>query len=59
MMITIASYLDVIGFGLVSDPKLVPDLWHLLDMIKDELQQLIDQPVERPASATPVNGGNG
>jgi WS/DGAT/MGAT family acyltransferase len=48
MMITIASYLDVIGFGLVSDPNLVPDLWHVLDMIKDELGQLKDQPAESP-----------
>ena len=28
MMITVTSYLNTIGFGLVSDPKLVPDLWH-------------------------------
>jgi WS/DGAT/MGAT family acyltransferase len=46
LMITLFSYLDAIGFGLVSDPALVPDLWHLLDLIKDELQQLKDVPVE-------------
>jgi hypothetical protein len=51
MMMTVASYIDTIGFGLISDPKLVPDLWHLLDLVKNELQQLMDQSVESSASA--------
>ncbi|HEX6760716.1 MAG TPA: wax ester/triacylglycerol synthase family O-acyltransferase [Propionibacteriaceae bacterium] len=54
LMITIASYLNSIGFGLVSEPNLVPDLWHVLDMIKDELQQLMDQPAESATEPTAV-----
>jgi len=40
LMITIASYTDTVGFGLVADPHAVPDLWGLLDMLKDALDEL-------------------
>jgi diacylglycerol O-acyltransferase / wax synthase len=40
LMITVASYTNVVGFGLVSDPHAVPDLWGLLDMLMDALGEL-------------------
>jgi WS/DGAT/MGAT family acyltransferase len=35
--LTIVSSRDTIGFGLLSCPDLVPDLWELVDTIYDEL----------------------
>jgi hypothetical protein len=40
IMITVASYLDNVSIGLVSDPNLVPDLWGLLDKLTDALDEL-------------------
>lgn len=38
--ITVQSYLDTLDFGLVSCRELVPDVWHLADLLVDELEQL-------------------
>jgi hypothetical protein len=48
--ITVQSYLDVLDFGLVSCRELVPDVWHLADLIVSELETLakaagVDTPV--------------
>jgi diacylglycerol O-acyltransferase / wax synthase len=40
LMITVASYLDNVGFGLVADPDVVPDLWAFVGMLTDALQEL-------------------
>ena len=38
--ITVQSYLDRLDFGLVSCRELVPDLWDLLGMLTDALDEL-------------------
>lgn len=38
--ITVQSYLDTLDFGLVSCRDLVPDLWHLVDDIVDDLEAM-------------------
>jgi len=38
--ITLHSYLDNLCFGVVADRDLVPDVWHLLDLIEAEIAEL-------------------
>jgi diacylglycerol O-acyltransferase / wax synthase len=40
--ITVHSYLDRLDFGLISDRELVPDLWDLVDLHIDEIDQLFE-----------------
>jgi diacylglycerol O-acyltransferase / wax synthase len=40
LMITAASYHTNVGFGLVADPHLVPDLWGMCEMVVDGVRQL-------------------
>ena len=39
--ISVLSHVDKIGFGLVSCPESVPDLWTLADMIPEALAELV------------------
>lgn len=39
--ITVQSYIDTLDFGLISCRELVPDLWELVDMCVDEVDQLL------------------
>jgi WS/DGAT/MGAT family acyltransferase len=50
--VTVQSYLDTLDFGVVSCRELVPDVWHMLDLMVDELELLckvtgVDVPVVR------------
>jgi hypothetical protein len=36
--LTVVSTRDTIGFGLVSCPDLVPDLWDVVDAIREEYE---------------------
>lgn len=38
--ITLNSYLDHLDFGLVSTPELMPDLWKLMDYLRESLDEL-------------------
>ncbi|WP_394933833.1 wax ester/triacylglycerol synthase family O-acyltransferase [uncultured Ilumatobacter sp.] len=38
--ITVHSYANRMDFGLISDRRLIPDLWHLVDLHIDEVQRL-------------------
>ena len=38
--VTVQSYLDTLDFGVVSCRELVPDVWHMLDLMVDELELL-------------------
>lgn len=58
--ITVASYLDRLDFGFISDRDLVPDLWDLADMHVDEVTRLFDATgaewAEPPRPAFPRRG---
>lgn len=58
--ITVASYLDRLDFGFISDRDLVPDLWDLADMHVDEVTRLFDATgaewAEPPKAAFPRRG---
>jgi diacylglycerol O-acyltransferase / wax synthase len=43
LMITAASYARNLGFGLVADPHLVPDVWALADMLVDAVRDLSER----------------
>jgi len=38
--VTVQSYMDTLDFGVVSCRELVPDVWHMLDLMVEELEQL-------------------
>ncbi len=38
--VTVQSYLDNLDFGLVADRELVPDLWWMMDLFREELDVL-------------------
>ena len=38
--ITLMSYLDRVDFGLIADPALVPDVWHIADGLRASLEEL-------------------
>ncbi|MDH3706624.1 MAG: WS/DGAT domain-containing protein, partial [Acidimicrobiia bacterium] len=40
--ITVLSYVDRLDIGLAADPELVPDLWHLADLMPRALAELLD-----------------
>ncbi|HEU0024425.1 MAG TPA: wax ester/triacylglycerol synthase family O-acyltransferase [Thermoleophilaceae bacterium] len=39
--ITVMSYCGKLDFGLVADRDQMPDLWHLMDWLEDELDELV------------------
>ena len=54
--ITVMSYLGHLDFGIVADREQMPDVWSLMDLLRQALDEL------RPAGAKPAaeaNGGNG
>ena len=51
--ITVHSYLDQLAFGLISCRELVPDLWDLVDLHIEEIDNL----VRRPTGATRTAAG--
>lgn len=61
--VTVLSYLDQVGFGLIGCPKNVPDIWRLASHIPDAFDELrkaasvTDGPV--PAAAAHDGGGDG
>ncbi len=38
--VTVQSYLDNLDFGLVADRELIPDLWWMMDLFREELDLL-------------------
>ena len=50
--ITVQSYQDIVDFGLVGCRELVPDIWDLMDMIRDEIEALLAATADIRAAAT-------
>jgi hypothetical protein len=38
--LTVMSYLDHLDFGIVADRDQMPDLWSMLDRLRDSLEEL-------------------
>jgi diacylglycerol O-acyltransferase len=59
--ITLMSYLDRVDFGLVADPSLVPDVWHIADGLRaslDELKQAAEAHIAAKADALAATRGS-
>jgi len=51
--VTVLSYLDSVGFGLVACPKNVPDIWRLAGYIPEAFDEL-----RKAADVAPGDGGS-
>jgi diacylglycerol O-acyltransferase len=49
--ITVMSYLDRLDFGLVADRETIPDLWSMMDGLREELEALTPAAVATPRFA--------
>jgi diacylglycerol O-acyltransferase / wax synthase len=58
--ITVASYLDRLDFGFITDRELIPDVWDLADMHITEIGRLFDATgaewAQPPQPAAPRRG---
>ncbi len=56
--ITVLSYMDRIDIGLTSDPELVPDLWHMAELLPAALEELMQASGLGPATGVVDAFGN-
>ena len=56
--ITVLSYMDRIDIGLTSDPELVPDLWHMAELLPAALDELMQASGLGPATGVVDAFGN-
>jgi len=50
--ITVMSYCGSLDFGLVGDPEQMPDLWALMDWLREALEEL--KPRRKPRAERPA-----
>jgi len=51
--ITVMSYCGSLDFGIISDRDQMPDLWNLIDWLKEELAELAPPPSAPSSSPAP------
>ena len=56
--ITVMSYLGHLDFGIIADRDQMPDLWSLIDFLREELASLEPPPARKRRPKTAAGGGS-